>query len=130
MQTYKYVYIINFRNNRVERKFKLNKKISNVLVYDNNFFVYASRDEFEILKVNKVILYSEIKEVIIAQVQLFENFKIEYNIIEYESEIRKLVKKYRIENREITDKIGINEVKVIFDYLNSKIILNDNIIFL
>ena len=58
-------------------------------------------------------MYSEIKEVIIAQVQLFENFKIEYNIIEYESEIRKLVKKYRIENREITDKIGINEVKVI-----------------
>lgn len=130
VQTYKYVYIINFRDNSVERKFKLNKKISNVLVYDNNFFVYASRDEFEILKVNKVILYSEIKEVIIAQVQLFENFKIEYNIIEYESEIRKLVKKYRIENREITDKIGINEVKVIFDYLNSKIILNDNIIFL
>lgn len=130
IQTYKYVYIINFRDNRVERKFKLNKKISNVLIYDNNFFVYASRDEFEILKVNKVILYGEIKEVIIAQVQLFENFKIEYNIIEYESEIRKLVKKYRIENREITDKIGINEVKVIFDYLNSKIILNDNIIFL
>ena len=96
VQTYKYVYIINFRDNSVERKFKLNKKISNVLVYDNNFFVYASRDEFEILKVNKVILYSEIKEVIIAQVQLFENFKIEYNIIEYESEIRKLVKKYRI----------------------------------
>lgn len=128
IQTYTDTYMMDLKERSVKLKFKLNTKISNIVAYSGDELIYASREEFEILKIKKVLLNDKFKEENIANVYLFGDFLIEYNKKEYENEICKLVKDYKIKKLGLSDKKNNDEVKVLFNYVNSDILINNKIV--